>query len=163
MPRLPENSEGNLAHWISSVKTESGTLSKGRIDPGRLRVLLVEDEQPIRDVVVRWLFEEGFDWREAADGRAAMGLLASGTKIDLVLSNMLLPVVDGFELLLQVKERYPHVPFAFVTAINVPELRDEAMLKGAAGYLLKPFSREQFLEFVRKVLSEHPSHGKGLR
>jgi CheY-like chemotaxis protein len=147
---------------ISSVKTESGIPSKGPFDPSRLRVLLVEDEQPLRDVIVRWLFEDGFDWREAADGRAAMNLLASGTRIDLVLSNVLLPVVDGFELLLQVKERYPRIPFAFVTAINIPEVRDEAVLKGAAGYLLKPFSREQFLEFIRKVLSERPSHGEGL-
>jgi CheY-like chemotaxis protein len=112
--------------------------------------LLVEDEQPLRDVIVRWLFEDGFDWREAADGRAAMNLLASGTRIDLVLSNMLLPVVDGFELLLEVKERYPHIPFAFVTAVNNAELRDDTMLKGATGYLLKPFSREQFLEFIRE-------------
>jgi DNA-binding NarL/FixJ family response regulator len=60
---------------------------------------------------------------------------------------------------LQVKERYPRIPFAFVTAVNDPELRAEAVLRGADGYLLKPFSHEQFLEFIRQVLSQRTSHG----
>jgi len=104
---------------MTTVKTETGTLSKARPNPGLPRVLLVEDEQPIRDIIVPWLFRDGFDCREAADGRAAMELLAAATRINLALSNLLLPMVDGFTLLLHLKQRYPRIPFAFVTAINV--------------------------------------------
>ena len=92
-----------FSRLISSVKNETGTLAKARPNPDLPRVLLVEDEQPIRDIVVPWLFRDGFDCREAADGRAAIELLAAGTRINLVLSNLLLPLVDGYTLLLHVK------------------------------------------------------------
>ena len=73
-----------------------------------------------------------------------------------MLSNMLLPLVDGFTLLLEVKQRFPRIHFAFVTAVNDPEVRDDAMLRRADGYLLKPFSREEFLDFIRTVISTGP-------
>ena len=76
---------------MSTIRTETETLATTRGNPDLPRVLLVEDEQAIRDIIVPWLFADGFDCREAADGRAAMDLLASGIRINLVLSNMLLP------------------------------------------------------------------------
>jgi CheY-like chemotaxis protein len=141
---------------ISSVKTETGTFSKARPNPDVPRVLLVEDEQPIRDIIVPWLFRDGFDCREAADGRAAMELLASGTKINLVLSNLLLPLVDGFTLLLHVKGHYPRIPFAFVTAVHDSEVLEEVMRHGADSYLLKPFLEQEFLTLVRRTLGKPP-------
>lgn len=143
----------------SATKTDTGTFAKSRPQPDMSRVLLVEDEKPIRDIIVPWLFRDGFDCREAADGRAAMELLATGTRIDLVLSNLLLPVVDGFTLLLHVKQRYPRVPFAFVTAIHDPQIREAAMREGADGFLLKPFTQEEFLSLVRSTMGR-PSSGK---
>ncbi len=114
------------------------------------------DEQPIRDIIVPWLFRNGFDCREAADGRAAMELLAAGTRINLVLSNLLLPLVDGLTLLLHVKQHYPHIPFAFVTAIHDTEVRDEVMRNGADGFLLKPFTEQEFLALVRRTVGKPP-------
>ena len=141
---------------MSPIKTETGTLAKTRGNPDLPRVLLVEDEKPVRDIIVPWLFADGFDCREAADGRAAIDLLATGIRINLVLSNMLLPEVDGFTLLMHVKERYPSIPFAFVTAINDAQVREEAMREGADGFLLKPFTSEEFLAMVRSVLGRAP-------
>ena len=115
-------------------------------------VLLVEDEKPIRDTIVSWLSADGFDCREAADGRAALDLLATGLRIDLVLSNMLLPEVDGLTLLRQVKQLYPRIPFVFLTAIHDAHLREVAMREGADGYLLKPCTLGEFLATVRGVL-----------
>src|SRR5271165_3580770 len=137
-----------FSRLISSVKNETGTLAKARPNPDLPRVLLVEDEQPIRDIIVPWLFRDGFDCREAADGRAAIKLLAAGTRINLVLSNLLLPLVDGFTLLLHVKQQYPRIPFAYVTAINDSQVREEVMRNGADGYLLKPFTEQEFLTLV---------------
>ena len=141
---------------MSTIKTEIGTLATTRGNPDLPRVLLVEDEQAIRDIIVPWLFAGGFDCREAADGRAAMDLLASGIRINFVLSNMLLPAVDGLTLLKHVKQRYSHIPFAFVTAIHDAEVRDAAMREGADGYLLKPFTNEAFLTMVRNILGRPP-------
>ena len=129
-----------------------GTLAEALTSTRRPLVLLVEDEQPIRDIIVPWLFRNGFDCREAADGRAAMDLLAGETRVNLVLSNLLLPLVDGFTLLLHVKQHHPRIPFAFITAVHDLQVQEEVMRRGADGYLLKPFTEEQFLTFVRDTI-----------
>jgi CheY-like chemotaxis protein len=120
----------------------------------RQRILLVEDEKPIRDIIVPFLLSAGFDCREAATGQSAIDLLRSGERITLVLSNLLLPEVDGFTLLLHVKQNYPQIPFVFVTAVNDAEVRQEAMRNGADGFLLKPFECDQLLAIVRSVLGK---------
>jgi hypothetical protein len=75
-----ESPRDKFSRLISSVKDETEILAKARPNPDLPRVFLVEDEQRIRDIIVPWLFRDGFDCREAADGRAAMGLLAAGTR-----------------------------------------------------------------------------------
>jgi CheY-like chemotaxis protein len=116
------------------------------------RILLVEDDKALRDVLLLILFSAGYDCREAADGRAAIDLLASGIRINLVLSNMLLDRVDGFTLFIHVRHNYPSIPFVFVTGVNDAQVREVAMREGAAGYLLKPFEVEEFLTTVRRAL-----------
>lgn len=115
---------------------------------------MVEDEQILRDVLVPFLFSAGFDCREAADWRAAIDLLHSGTRTNLILSNMLPPKVDGWTLFLHVKQNHPKIPFAFVTAIDDSGVREAAMREGAADYLLKPFTCEEFLATVRRALGQ---------
>jgi CheY-like chemotaxis protein len=139
-----------------TTKTETAVFASETAKVGRPRVLLVEDEQPIRDIIIPWLLTDGFDCREAADGQAAIELLATGIRINLVLSNLLLPLVDGITLLIHVKRRYPRIPFAFVTSINDPEVRDAALRNGADGFLLKPFNEEQFLTLVRSTIAKPP-------
>ena len=138
---------------FATAKPEQETSAEARIQPNRFpRILLVEDEEIIRDVLVPILFSAGYDCREAADGRAAMDLLRSGVRINLVLSNFFLPEVDGFTLLLHVKKHYPRVQFVFVTAVWDVSLRLAAAREGAADYLLKPFTCEEFLATVQRVL-----------
>jgi CheY-like chemotaxis protein len=141
---------------MGTIKTETETLAKTRGNPNLPRILVVDREQEIRDIIVSWLFSNGFDCREADDGRAAIDLLATRIRINLVLSCLLMPIVDGLTLLMHVKERYPRIPFAFVTAINDSEVREEVMRGGADGYLLKPFTREELLAMVRSVLGREP-------
>ena len=116
------------------------------------RVLMVEDEQIIRDALIPILFAAGFDCRECSDGRSAIDLLASGTRIDVVLSNLLLPVVDGWTLFLHVRQRYPSIPFVFMTAVRDPQVKEAGMRQGAAGFLYKPFLREELLATVGEAL-----------
>ncbi len=143
---------------MSAIATETSSSEKISTKGGLPRVLLVEDEKEIRDIVVPWLFADGFDCREAADGRAAIALLRDGLRINLILSNLLLPEVDGYSFLQHVKKRYPRIPFAFVTSINDPEIREIVMREGADGYLLKPFTSEEFLTMVRRLVGRGGVH-----
>jgi CheY-like chemotaxis protein len=118
------------------------------------RILLVEDEKPLRDFIVPILLSAGFDCREAATGQSAIDLLRSGLRINLVLSNFLLPEVDGLRLLLYTKQNHPRIPFVFVTYINDAAVRREAVRGGADGFLQKPFEGEQLLAVVRSVLGK---------
>lgn len=127
------------------------------------RVLLAEREKEMRDILVPLLFRDGFDCREADDGRPAIDLLASGLRINLVLSCLLMPVVDGYTLLLHVKKHYPQIPFIFVTAINDARIRETVMQGGADDYLTKPFTWEQLLTTIRKVLGRTWEHGNSRR
>lgn len=75
-------------------------------------------------------------------------------RIDLVLSNLLLPEVDGFTLLLHVKHNYPRIPFVFLTATDDAQVMEEVMRNGADGFLLKPVESDQLLAVVRSVLGK---------
>ncbi len=118
----------------------------------RQRILLVEDEKPIRDFIVPILLSAGFDCREAATGQSAIDLLKSGVRINLVLSNFLLPEVDGIRLLLYTKQNHPQIPFVFVTAIDDVAVRKEAVRGGADGFVQKPFEGKQLLAIVHRLL-----------
>jgi len=85
-----------------------------------------------------------------------MDLLATGTRVDLVLSNLLLSVVDGFTLFAHVKKHFPRVPFAFITAITDGKVREAAVRNGAGGCLLKPFTKQDFLALVRRTIGRPP-------
>jgi CheY-like chemotaxis protein len=143
-----QNSQGSM----NFTDTETATFARTVEVSCRPRILLVEDEQTMRDIVVPWLLQDGYDCREAADGRAAIDLLATGLRINLVLSNMLLPEVNGYTLLLHVKQQYPRIPFAYVTAISDAQVREQVMRDGANGYLNKPFTKKELLRLVRGVL-----------
>jgi CheY-like chemotaxis protein len=155
--KYPELSREQKDAVLDDLKaaTEQWSLSLSSVNSEQLqRILLVEDEQSIRDIVVPILLSAGFDCRKAATGQIAIDLLRSGVRINLVLSNLLLPEVDGFTLLLHVKHNYPRIPFVFVTAINDAAVRKEAMRNGADGFLQKPFEGDQLLAIVRSVLAK---------
>jgi len=139
-----------------TTETQTETETVTRTGPPRLRVLVVDREKEIRDILLPWLFDEGFDCREAGDGQEAIDLLATGLRIDLVTSCLLMPNVDGYSLLLYVKKHHPRIPFVLVTAIHDAEVREHTLKNGADGYLLKPFTREEFVTFVRRALATSP-------
>jgi CheY-like chemotaxis protein len=149
------NIAGKLSHLTCTRLADR--LARKTTDVDRPSILLVEDERPIREIVASILASDGFNCCKAEDGAMAMSLLASSARINLVLSNMLLPEVDGWTLFLHVRKHYPNIPFVFVTAIDDSSVRDAATREGAAGFLLKPFDRRELLSVVRNVL-EHRKH-----
>jgi putative nucleotidyltransferase with HDIG domain len=116
------------------------------------RILVVDDEETIREIVSSMLTGAQFRTRQAASGVEALALLDSGEEFDLVLSDLLMPEMHGLDLLERAKERYPNVPVVMVTAVNDIQAALQALRNGAYDYLLKPFEREQLLATVRRAL-----------
>ena len=116
------------------------------------RILIVDDEDPIREVVSSMLSSSGFVCTQSQSGREALALLQSGEEFELMLSDMMMPGMDGEALLASTKERFPDIPVVMITAVHDISIALNAIRNGAYDYLLKPFDREQLLATVRRAL-----------
>lgn len=116
------------------------------------RILVVDDEDPIREVVCSMLSSANFVCSQASSGKEALALLKSGEEYELMLSDMMMPVMDGEALLAATKESFPDMPVVMVTAMHDISVALNAIRNGAYDYLLKPFDREQLLATVRRAL-----------
>jgi putative nucleotidyltransferase with HDIG domain len=116
------------------------------------RILVVDDEETIREIVSSMLGGAHFQTRQAASGVEALAILESGEDFDLVLSDLMMAEMDGIALLERAKERYPDMPVVMVTAVHDIQVALQALRNGAYDYLLKPFEREQLLATVRRAL-----------
>jgi two-component system, NtrC family, response regulator len=101
-------------------------------------IIVVDDEKNYPPVLCAILKEEGFEAFTANSGKEALEILAN-TDVDLVLTDMKMPVMDGIELLEQIKRKDPDLPVIMMTAYGTVEKAVEAMQKGAYNYILKPF------------------------
>jgi putative nucleotidyltransferase with HDIG domain len=116
------------------------------------RILVVDDEEPIREVVCSMLSVANYKCRQAASGLEALALLESGEEFELMLSDLLMPEFGGLQLLERTKEQFPDMPVVMVTAVHDISVALAAIRNGAYDYLLKPFEREQLLATVRRAL-----------
>lgn len=116
------------------------------------RILVVDDEEPIREIVSSMLTSAGYRCRPVKSGLEALAALGSGEEFELVLSDLMMAELDGIGLLEKTKERYPDLPVVMVTAVHDISVALDAIRNGAYDYLLKPFEREQLLATVRRAL-----------
>src|ERR1700723_142649 len=116
------------------------------------RILVVDDEETIREIVSSMLGGAHFQTRQASSGVEALSILESGDQFDLVLSDLMMAEMDGIALLERTKEKYPDMPVVMVTAVHDISVALQALRNGAYDYLLKPFEREQLLATVSRAL-----------
>ena len=116
------------------------------------RILVVDDEETIREIVSSMLTTASYKCRQAASGMEALALLESGEEFELMLSDLMMANLDGIGLLERTKERFPDMPVVMVTAVHDISVALAAIRNGAYDYLLKPFEREQLLATVRRAL-----------
>ena len=116
------------------------------------RILIVDDEEAIREIVHSMLTLSGFRCQQAASGAEALALLESGEEFELILTDLMMGGMDGIALLERTKEKYPDMPVVMVTAVHDISVALAAIRNGAYDYLLKPFEREQLLAIVRRAL-----------
>ncbi len=106
------------------------------------RILVVDDEESIREFLEIMLKKENYEVTTAEDGLRAKEILAKKS-FDMVISDMQMPNVTGIELLKFVKENYPDVVFMMITAFGTTETAVDAMKMGAYDYVTKPFKIDE--------------------
>jgi two-component system copper resistance phosphate regulon response regulator CusR len=115
-----------------------------------IRILVIEDEDPIADFLVRGLREEGFTVERAADGEEGWHALRTGAW-DVVLLDWWLPGLDGLTLLRRFRQAGRSTPVLFLTARDAVSDRVRGLDNGADDYLCKPFAFEELLARVRAM------------
>jgi two-component system NtrC family response regulator len=122
--------------------------------PIKARLLIVDDEEPQRLMLASLLGRAGFDVDAARDGMDALELLRN-RRYDLMLTDQRMPKMDGLELLERVRRDHADLPVVLMTAYGSVSTAVEAMKRGAADYLTKPFERDELLIVVQKVLRQY--------
>ena len=115
------------------------------------QILVVDDEEAIREVVSTMLESRGYNCTAVCNGRAAQEHVRKQVP-DLVLSDMIMPEMDGIKLLEWLRNFDPEVPVIMVTAIHDISTALEAIRRGAYDYILKPFEKDQLYHGVGRAL-----------
>ncbi|MFZ5588759.1 MAG: sigma-54-dependent transcriptional regulator [Pseudomonadota bacterium] len=121
----------------------------------RVKILIVEDDPALREALCDTLQAAGYAVHAAADGRAALELLAdakSGHQFGMVVSDVQMQRMDGVTLLKQIKLRRSDLPVLLMTAYGTINSAVEAMRNGAADYLVKPFEAEALIQRVSRFM-----------
>lgn len=113
-----------------------------------MQAIVVDDSKAMRSILSRFLRERGFEVREAEHGQAALQRLEENGDVDLVLVDWNMPVMNGYELVCAVRSdpRWKKVQLMMVTTETEVSQLVKALEAGANEYLMKPFTREAFLE-----------------
>ena len=119
-----------------------------------MRILIVDDEEVLRDVLDAVLRREGFDVVSAASGEEALSLLDGDAEIDLVILDIMLPGISGIDTLRSIRISNPHLPVIIITAFSSIDGAIEAMKYGAYHYIPKPFKNDEVIITVNKALEQ---------
>ncbi len=115
------------------------------------RILVVDDEEPVRVMIGATLDRQGYEVQFASSGREAINLLEQDS-FDLVLTDIVMQDGNGIVLLERIHSQQPYVPVVMVTAIHDISVAIDAMRRGAHDYLLKPFERQHLVATVQRAL-----------
>ncbi|NDJ85621.1 MAG: response regulator transcription factor [Chloroflexi bacterium] len=118
-------------------------------------ILIVDDDELLRGTIADILVEEGHTVIEAQNGLEGLSVLERGEQIDVVLSDVRMPGMDGITFLHRVVEAYPTIPVVMLTGHGTVDSAVQAMREGAINYLLKPSNKKQILESVDDAIEQH--------
>ncbi|SPE30034.1 Response regulator [Candidatus Sulfotelmatomonas gaucii] len=120
--------------------------------PKVARILVVDDEKPVRTMLATALERQGYTVEQASGGREALEALELNN-FNLVLTDIVMNDVNGIALLERIHALQPNLPVVMVTAVHDISIAIDSMRRGAYDYLLKPFERDQLLSTVERALS----------
>ncbi len=128
----------------------------------RPRVLVVDDEKFIRDIIADFLGMEGYIVRTAEDGHSAVSELERA-RYDMVISDLKMPKMGGLDLLKEVARVHPDTLTVIMTGFGTVETAIDAMKRGAYDYILKPFKVEEIVHIVQRGLEKRRLSAENLR
>lgn len=120
------------------------------------KILLVDDEQIILETMGDDLREAGFDVVEARNGLEGIRQFKSGS-IDLVISDLMMDEMDGFEVLKEIKRISPNTPVIIITGYPSNKAAKQALMMGASDIIIKPSGMEQIFQAIRRHIQSSPS------
>jgi len=122
---------------------------------GTETILLVEDEDALRELVRSMLVDKGYTVLSARDGKEAMDMFtAKKNEIALVVSDMGLPMITGYDLFLELKSITPNVRMVIASGYLEPEIKAEIFEAGIKDFIQKPYAPQVLLNSVRTVLDQ---------
>lgn len=125
------------------------------------KILIVDDEWNMRNLVKIYLYKEGFQLEEAGDGREAIDMFHSGS-YDLIVLDIMLPDMDGWEVCETIRKT-SQIPILMLTARDDVQDRVRGLSIGADDYLVKPFAPEEMVARIQALLRRQPNeaHPRG--
>lgn len=125
-----------------------------------MKVLIVEDDEAIANLLHMDLSDEGYRYSIASDGKIAADMLEANTNYDLILLDIMLPEINGYELLEYIKPT--EIPVIFLTAKGTVNDRIKGLKLGADDYIVKPFQTGEVLARMEAVLRRYGKNAKQL-
>jgi DNA-binding response regulator trcR len=123
-----------------------------------VRILVVEDEQNLNDIIVKRLILEKYGVDTCFNGNDALEYIFS-TEYDVIVSDIMLPGIDGFEILKRIREKGIKTPVLLLTALDGIEDRVKGLDYGADDYLVKPFAFDELMARIRVLLRRNSTNG----
>ncbi|GCD77672.1 hypothetical protein JCM31826_11540 [Thermaurantimonas aggregans] len=119
----------------------------------KAKILVVDDDHLIRQAISFKLEKEGYTVKVANDGESALSMIEN-EKFDIIISDIMMPYISGFELLKILKEKGSEAPILMLTALNSENAVVKAFDLGADDYLTKPFSPNELIMRIKKLLDK---------
>ena len=123
-----------------------------------MRILVIEDEKNLNDIIVKRLILEKYGVDTCFNGNDALEYIFS-TEYDVIVSDIMLPGIDGFEILKRIREKEIKTPVLLLTALDGIEDRVKGLAYGADDYLVKPFAFDELMARIRVLLRRNSTNG----
>lgn len=117
------------------------------------KILIVDDEPDIVEVLADRLEASGFDVRTVNHARACYAAVAKDAP-DLILLDIQMPDIDGMQALGELKKHHPQVPVLMISASTVRDASRQAVQNGAEGFVLKPFEPQELMQKINEILNQ---------
>ncbi|MES2760871.1 MAG: response regulator [Bacteroidota bacterium] len=117
-------------------------------------ILIIDDSESIREVVANGLEQSGYNVIKGVNGADGLACLEKAESVDLVITDLNMPVMDGISFLKAVRKdvKYKYLPIIILTTESQEQKKQEAKNAGATGWIIKPFSKEKLLTVIKKVI-----------
>lgn len=123
-----------------------------------MRILVIEDEKNLNDIIVKKLVMEKYGVDSCFNGNDALDYIFS-VEYDVIISDIMLPGIDGFEILKTIREKGIKTPVLLLTALDGIEDRVKGLDYGADDYLVKPFAFDELMARIRVLLRRNSANG----